>query len=198
VTLVRQICKALLITACLGAVTGCAQLNVGTAWSLRDLDFMTVDPRTVRLALALPDGASIREATVTMQFRRQETLLIDETLELEIIKSGVEVDKVGFPTHLTNRFVLKVPASRIDVVVNYQRLLLREREAGSGASATFGIGSRMDPDWLEEHCASGNGPITVSAWVLVNETQGYLPLFDDSPLGKLINAQAQDVCAKSQ
>ena len=188
----------LLIFACLGAVTGCAQLNVGTAWSLRDLDFMTVDPRTARLALALPVGAGIREATIKMQFRRQETLLIDETLQLEIIKSGVEVDKVGFPSHLTNRFVLRVPASRVDVVVHYQRLLLREREAGSGASATFGIGSRMEPDWLEEHCASGNGPIRISAWVLVNEAEGYLPLFGDSQLGKLLNAQAEDVCTTLQ
>jgi hypothetical protein len=196
--LLRQNWKALLIAVCLSAVTACAQLNVSTAWSLRDLDFMTVDPRTVRLALALPDGAEIREATITMQFRRQENLLIDETVELEIIRSGPEVEKVGFPTHLTNRFVLRIPASRVDVVVNYQRLLLREREAGSGASATFGIGNRMDPDWLDEHCASGGGPITISAWALVSDAQGYLPLFGDSQLGKLIDAQAQGICTASQ
>ena len=133
-----------------------------------------------------------------MQFRRQETLLIDETVELEIITSGVEMDKVGLPADLTNPFVLMVPASQVDIVVKFQRLLLREREAGSGASATFGIGSRMDPDWIEEHCASRNGPITISAWVLVNEAQGYLPLLADSQLGKLIDAQAQDFCTASR
>ena len=35
---------------------GCAQIQLRTAWALKDVDYLTVDPDQDRLALAMPAG----------------------------------------------------------------------------------------------------------------------------------------------
>ncbi len=183
-----------LLISCLVMISGCAQFSVGTMWSLRDTDMMTVDARVARLALALPEGATFAEATLTLQFARAGTTLIDHSIHFEVITSGAEVQRVGFPEHLANQFVLRVPPARVDDVVAFQRTIISEREQGTGASMSVGVHSRLNPEWIEEYCAGENAPIRISAWVLVNDAEGYLPLFGDSELGKLLNAQTENVC----
>ena len=53
-------------------VSGCAQIELRTAWALRNVDFLSVDPGVMRLAFSLPDGAVLDKATLELQFSRNE------------------------------------------------------------------------------------------------------------------------------
>ena len=45
--------KGLLVIIALSLLTACTHFNMGTMWAMRNVDFKTVDPAVVRLALGL-------------------------------------------------------------------------------------------------------------------------------------------------
>jgi hypothetical protein len=46
--------------------SSCAQIQLRTAWALKDFDYFTVDPGIIRLALSLPEGAVLDSTTMNM------------------------------------------------------------------------------------------------------------------------------------
>lgn len=188
--------KLIVVIACLVNVSACAHVKLATVWALRDVDLLTVDPGIMRLALALPRGASFSAVTVKMKFIRAGNILIDEDFELEIITDGPEMSRYGLPGHLENLHVLRVPKTRIADMVNFQTEYISERTEPRGSQATFGIGSKLDPEWLDEYCGGGKRALEISAWILVDDQQGYLPLLKDSQIGRLLGAQSRDFCSQ--
>ena len=185
---------AFAVLFCLMMLTGCAQVQLRTAWALRDLDYLTVNPAVVRLALALPAGAQLDHVTLSLQFERDGTLELDRAIDFDIVTSGREVDRVGFPTGDASRVVLRIPVSRLEDVVNYQRTLFKAREAGIAASASIGVDSRLNQQWVRQYCAAGNRGFRVQAWILVDDNEGFLPLVGENEITSLLDGQSQGFC----
>jgi hypothetical protein len=186
--------KIIVVIACLAFVGACAHVKLTTAWAMRDVDLLTVNPGVMRLALVLPRHARFSSVTVTMKFTRGGKVLINDEFKLETITDGPEIKKPGLPEQLDNLIVLRVPNSKIDNMVNFQTEYMLEVAEPRGSQASFGIDSKLEPDWINEYCDSGKQDLKISAWVLVDEQQGYLPLLKDSQIGRLLNAQSDNVC----
>jgi hypothetical protein len=187
--------KALLACAlCVLLLTGCAQVQLRTAWALKDVDYLTVDPGQFRLALSMPEEALLDTVTLSLQFSHNGAIELDHDINLDILTSGREVERVHFPPTVSNGVVLRLPASRLPEVVAFQRRLLHARESGESASASMGVDSRLNRESLAQVCAAGDVEFRIRAWILVDNAQGYLPLIRDSELTSLINAQTDSFC----
>ena len=125
-------------------LSGCAQVQLRTAWALKDVDYLTVDPGQVRLALSLPDGALLDKVSMSLQFSHEGVVEIDHDISFDILTSGSEIDRVHFPPTVSNGVVLRLPASRLEEVEAYQRRLLHAREFGEPAAASMGVDTRLN------------------------------------------------------
>jgi len=192
-TVFKQV-RPMLTVACLLLVSGCASVNFATLGTLRDTDLSTVDPAVFRLVLDLPAGASFSAVGMTMQFIREGEVLVDEYFQLDVLTSGPELHALGLPRPEGSRTVLRVPRSKIAEVANFQRLYALESEQRRGAQATFGIDSRLDPDWVDEYCAGIPGDLEITSWILVDRQQGYMPLLKISDIAKFIDSQSSSYC----
>lgn len=173
---------------------GCAQVQLRTAWALKDVDYLTVDPGQLRLALSMPDGALLEKVSMRLQFAHDGLVEIDHDIKLDIFTSGREIDRVQFPPSVSNGVVLRLPPSRLEEVVAYQRRLLRARDFGEQSSASMGIDTRLDQGSVAQTCAAGNTEFLIQAWILVDDTEGYLPLIGESEITSLISAQTESFC----
>ena len=79
----------------------------------------------------------------------------------------------------------------------YQRALLNARENRLSASATMGVDSRLNQTWVAQYCAAGNTSFKVQAWIMVDESEGYLPLIGESEITRLLDAQSKNFCPQS-
>jgi hypothetical protein len=179
---------------CLAMLVGCAQVPLRTAWALKDVDYLTVDPGQFRLALALPEGALLDKVSMSLQFTYEGAVEIDHHISFDILTSGSEIDRVHFPPTVSNGVVLRLPAGRREDVLAYQGRLLRAREHGEPASASLGVDTRLNPESLARTCAAGNREFRIQAWILLNDAEGYLPLIGNSEITSLINTQAESFC----
>jgi len=186
----------LVLLCCLVMLSGCAQVQLRTAWALKDVDYLTVDPGQVRLALSLPDGALLDKVSMSLQFSHEGVVEIDHDISFDILTSGSEIDRVHFPPTVSNGVVLRLPSSRLEEVEAYQRRLLHAREFGESASASMGVDTRLNQESLPRVCAAGNGEFRIQAWILVDDTQGYLPLIGESEITNLISAQSESFCSQ--
>jgi len=195
---IKQGASLLFLAVGLACLSACSSLSLKTAWTLKSLDYMSLDPGIVRLALALPEGAKFTRLHMTQQFKYKtdEAMLVDDNIDLEVTALAEGYDRAGLPSTANNLYIVRVPQSRVNDVLNFQSLLNAERVAGKGASASFGIDSKLDPEWIEHYCENKGGPLYLSAWILVDELQGYLPLIKDSHLGKLLDQQTEALCVK--
>jgi hypothetical protein len=182
------------VLLCLTILSSCAQVKLRTAWALKDLDYLVVDPGQFRLALSMTDGALLDKVSMSMRFTRNGIIEIDHDISLDIVTSGEEISRANFPPNISNGIVLRLPSSRQDDVVTYQRKLRFAREHQQSASASIGIDTCLNQSALVQACADGNSMFSVEAWILVDNAQGYLPLISDSDLARLINAQAEGIC----
>ena len=192
----KPVKTALALLFCLVMLSGCAQVQLRTAWALKDVDYLTVDPGQVRLALSLPDGVQLDKVSMRLQFSHEGVVEIDHDISFDILASGSEIDRVHFPPTVSNGVVLRLPASRLEEVVAYQSRLLHAREFGESSSASMGVDSRLNQESLARTCAAGNREFRIQAWILVNDTEGYLPLIGDSEITSLINAQSGSFCSQ--
>jgi hypothetical protein len=183
---------------CLAMLAGCAQIQLRTAWALKDVDYLTIDPGQFRLALSMPDGALLDEVSMRLQFSHDGALEIDHAISFDILTSGREIDRVRFPPTVSNGVVLRLPASRLEEIAAYQRRLLKAREMGEPSSASMGVDARLNQESLAQACAAGDSEFRIQAWILVDDSTGYLPLIGESPVSSLINAQAESFCPSNQ
>jgi hypothetical protein len=186
--------KSLALLLSLLILGGCAQVQLRTAWALKDVDYLTVDPAQFRLALAMPTGLLFDKVSMQLQFSHDGTVEIDHDISFDIVTTGPEVDRVGFPPTVTNGVVLRLPAARVEEVVAYQKRLLQARALGERSSASMGVDSRVNQQSLAQACAAGESAFRIQAWILVDDSQGYLPLIGDSAIASLINAQTESFC----
>ena len=168
-----------------------------TAWALKDVDYLTVRPEQVRLALSLPAGATLDKVSLNLSFSREGITELDHQIGFEILTSGAEVQRVGFPPGTRNGIVLRLPTAHIQEVVAYQRALLSARENRQSSSASMGVDSRLNQAWVTQYCAAGNTGFTVQAWIMVDEAEGYLPLIGESEITRLLDAQSKNFCPQS-
>ena len=98
------------LVLCLVLLGGCAQVAMRTAWALKDVDYLTVRPEQVRLALSLPAGATLDKVSLNLSFSREGITELDHHIGFDILASGQEVDRVGFPPDTRNGIVLRLPA----------------------------------------------------------------------------------------
>jgi hypothetical protein len=180
----------------LAILSGCAQVTLRTAWALKDLDYLVVDPGQFRLALSMTEGTLLDKVSMRMQFTRDGIVEIDHDISLDIVTSGDEISRANFSPNVSNGIVLRLPSSRLDDVLIYQRKLQFAREHGQSASASMGIDTRLNQAALAQACADGNSAFRVQAWILVDNLQGYLPLISDSDIARLINAQTEGICPR--
>ena len=129
-------------------LSSCAQLPLSTAWSMRNIDYLTLDPRVARLAMALPEGAILDEVVMELSFTLDGKLEIDHRIPFDVVTRGMEVERVGFPVSRTSNVVLRIPTDRIEDVEVYQQALLQARDAGLNASASMGVSSKLNPQWV--------------------------------------------------
>ena len=179
---------------CMALLGGCAQVQLRTAWALKDVDYLTVDPGQFRLALALPEGALLDKVSMSLQFTVAGAVEIEHHISFDILTAGREINRVHFPPTVSNGVVLRLPASRPEEVVAYQGRLLKAREFGEPASASMGVDARLNPESLARTCAADKREFRIQAWILVNDAQGYLPLIGDSEISSLISTQAESFC----
>ena len=102
---------------CLAILSGCAQVKLRTAWALKDLDYLVVDPGQFRLALSMTDGALLDKVSMKMQFTRDGIVEIDHDINLDIVTSGEEISRANFSPNISNGILLTLPSSRQDDVV---------------------------------------------------------------------------------
>lgn len=198
IRMLQRITQVIMFILCLSALTACSTLQLSTLWSLKDVDLLHVNPGEFRLALTLPEGANILSVPLIMQMKvsDQETYLINQTFDLDIITSGQEVNRIGLPYDPPNLFVLRVPPSKVDEVVRFQNLMKVEQNSDRDGFAKFGVNSKIDPAWIKSYCENDGRPLQLSAWVLVDEQQGYMPLIKDSQIAKVLDFQTHGVCAQ--
>ncbi|MEH6635881.1 MAG: hypothetical protein V7700_10195 [Halioglobus sp.] len=183
---------------CLLLLGGCSQIQLRTAWELRGVDYLTVNAGQFRLALALPDGALLDTVSMRLAFSHDGVVELDHDIRLDILTVGREVDRVNFPPTVSNGVVLRLPASRLDDVVDYQRRLLQARETGESASASMGVDTRLNQESLIQACAAGAMELRIQAWILVDDADGYLPLIGDSEISSLVDAQSEGFCPQQR
>jgi len=188
--------RLILATACLIATGACSHIQLGTLWAMKDVDLLRVNPAVIRIALALPNGASFKKMSINMKFTRQGTVLIDDQFDLDIVLSGPEFDTPGLPLEIDNLFILKVPDSRVVDLMDFQNLYISEKANPQGSQATFGIDGKLDPKWMAKNCAAGMKKLDINAWILIDDYQGYLPLLKDSNLGQLLDVKSAGICSK--
>ena len=182
----------LLLTLC-----SCAQLPLSTAWSMRSLDYLTLDPRVARLAIALPDGAMIDEVVMALSFTLDNRLEIEHHIPFDVVTSGPEIERVRFPASKSGNVVLRIPGNWVEEVEIYQQALLRAREGSLKGSASMGVSSKLNPQWLKGYCEAGNNSFKVQAWILVSDLEGYLPLIRESEIMKLLDAESMNLCMET-
>lgn len=187
--------RALVALICLLTCSACSHMRLGTLWSMRNVDFAIVDPGVVRIALALPEGASLSSVALELAFTRQSENLFEDRIELDLLTSGVELGQPGLPRPIGSIVVLRVPRSRVADVRKFQSLYLAERSEPKGASASFGIDTSLDQDWIKKYCEEETKSLEISAWIMVDRQQGYLPLVEDSEITKMLDVQSSGICA---
>ncbi|PCI34384.1 MAG: hypothetical protein COB54_00910 [Alphaproteobacteria bacterium] len=187
--------KVALVIAGLSLLTACSHFNMGTMWAMRNVDFKTVDPTVVRLALGLPDGADFESVDLELKLSKGDELLMAETIAIEVITTGPEVNRVGFPLEVHNGVVLKIPDDQVAVIAEMRRRMANLERQEIDGSLDIGIKSRFVPAWIAKVC-TGDTPrrLKVKSWIMIDEAQGYLPLLKDSTLGKLIGSTSAKFC----
>lgn len=190
--------RFILATACLIMVCSCSNLPLGTLWAMKDVDFLKVNPAVVRIALDLPAGASFKSVSLEMKLITAGVVMIDQRFDLDIATTGSELERFGLPQNPGNLVVLKVPESHIDDLLQFQNLIVAEHSDAQGGQASFGIDSKLDPAWIKANCDAGMKDLEISAWVLVEPEQGFLPLLKSSNLGKLLKAQSSGLCPSAE
>lgn len=196
----KLIIQKLAITTLLFGLSGCANISLLTAWSLRDVDYTRVDVRQLRLALALPKGALLDEATVSLKFSTDTGVNLDHLIYLGISELSSAEASVAFPLDLATRLVFKIPQDQISLVENYQKQLGLAQSGGIKGSASFGIGSRLNQVWLARYCQN-DGPnntpprsLPMQAWIQVDEAQGFLKILEEDAMFKMLSRQGQGIC----
>ena len=182
------------LVLCLVVLGGCVQVPMRTAWALKDVDYLTVAPEQLRLALSLPAGAILDKVSLNLSFSREGITELDHHIDFDILTSGREVDRVGFPPGARNGIVLRLPTAHIQEVLGYQRALLNARENRQSSSASMGVDSRLNQAWVTQYCAAGNTGFRVQAWIMVDESEGYLPLVGESEITRLLDVQSNNFC----
>jgi hypothetical protein len=185
---------ALAALVCLLTCSACSHMQLGTLWSMRNVDFVTVDPGVIRIALALPEGARLSSVALELEFTRQSENLFEDRIELDLLTSGAELGQPGLPRPIGNIVVLRVPGSRAADVRKLRNLYLAERSEPKGASASFGIDASLDQDWIKKYCEEETKSLEISAWIMVDRQQGYLPLMKDSEVTKMLAIQSSGIC----
>lgn len=178
-------------------MTGCSHINMGTLWALRGTTYESLDPEVTHLAIALSEAIHLQSVHIEIAFKLGELQMIDETIELDIITSGPEMDKVGFPDGLYNRFILRVPREKIEIMKNFQHQISLTKNSKEKTQMSFGIGTIIDPQSIKDFCKGKVRRVNISAWILTDPKKGYLPLIKDSDLSKLLGSQTQGFCHSS-
>ncbi len=179
-------------------LSACSSLQWSTAWSLRGLEPTELNPSVVRLMLDLPKGATFANATLNMrlQYRDEETAIVDEEFALDLVSSGRDFGAASLSRQLKNPIVIQIPSTHVKSVLRFQDLFRQEQVDQRGGSASFGFGFKFDPTWINTYCETDGRPLTLSAWILVDELQGYLPLVENSSLAKMLDQQWQGICGE--
>ena len=58
----------------------------------------------------------------------------------------------------------------------------------------MGVDSSLNQAWVTQYCAAGNTGFRVQAWIMVDESEGYLPLVGESEITRLLDAQSNNFC----
>lgn len=183
-------------------LSGCANMSLYAAWSLHDVDYTRVDLRQTRLALALPKGAILDEASISLKFSVENEIKLNYLIDLEIIKQGREFAPVGFPDDLGTGLVIRIPEGKVDLVENYQRQLKLAQTNSVRGSASIGIDSRLNQTWLTRYCSEsepkGNTSrsLPIQAWLQVDEAQGFIKVYQGDAIFNMLLGESQNICTQ--
>jgi len=131
-----------------------------------------------------------------LQYRDEETAIVDEEFALDLVSSGRDFGAASLSRQLKNPVVIQIPSPHVNSVLRFQDLFRQEQVDQRGGSASFGFGFKFDPTWINTYCETDGRPLTLSAWILVDELQGYLPLVENSSLAKMLDQQWQGICGE--
>ena len=121
---IKQPLASLLLISSFLFLAACSSLQWSTAWSLRGLDPVDLNPSIVRLMLDLPEGATFSTFTLNMKlhYREEETAEIDEKFELDLVSSGRDFGPASLSRQLQNPVVIQMPAQQIESILHFQDL----------------------------------------------------------------------------
>ena len=77
--------------------------------------------------------------TLKLQFSDDGVVKVDHQIPFDIITSEEDIEDVGFPSNIATRVVLRIPASRLDDLRNFQKLMQTIQKTGANASASMGV-----------------------------------------------------------
>jgi hypothetical protein len=188
--------KILLTTCFLLMLTACAHIELRTAWALKSVDYVSVNPSVMRLAFSLPAGAILDQVALNLRFTRDDRLVVAHQIPIDIVTSGTEIEQVGFPPYIATKVVLRMPSARLDDIRDFQKMMQIAKDTGEKSSASIGVDSQVNQAWLKDYCAKGNTQFFIRAWIKVDESKGYLRLFGESEILKLLEGESRDFCQK--
>lgn len=163
-----------------------------SAWSLHNVDYFTVDPRPLRLALAMPEGAKLKEVSMTLRLLSDEQENPGDIILFDILMSGPEFRHITFPDDATSKIILRIPPSRVDDLIRIRQSMKKARDNEQRGSLS--IGMRPDPDWLKAYCAKNDGDFKIKAWIKINDLDGYFPLIRESKVMTLLKQSGNSFC----
>ena len=190
---------------CLGLLlTGCATLELGTAYSLATLSPTEIDPRTGRIAILWPETFTHYRAPFT-EFKAVK----DGAVQLEgEFKFITDPDSVNFvprnPKELGELIVYAVDESQFPLAYKAQDVLRDQKKTDKFfGGSDWDVTTHTDFSFTVEkeaylaYCA-GKEELDISIWVKANANKPFQRLVDDKGIDKFLSGQLKGDCEKPE
>jgi hypothetical protein len=184
--------RSVLIVGCialLAILSGCMRIPLGSLWALKQFSFETFEPATVRLAMQLPQGVSLKSGSLVVdsKVKREGEPVVEEHFTLR--ESRDRNDFIGLPevNAAEGRWVvLKFDADEA-ARIRAMRQGLAARKAADAASGVKGKNS-VEIGAAPKFCRTGTvkGDAKVSGALYWAVDKGYVKVLRETSLDDLM------------
>lgn len=184
-------------------LSGCATLEMRTAYSLMTLSPTEIDPRTGRIAILWPESFTHYRTPFT-EFKALKDGAIQIKGEFKFVTDPESVNFVPRdPKAPGELIVYAVDASQFPLAYKAQDVL-RDQKATDKffGGAGWDVNTHTDFSFTVERQAyraycEGKEKLDISIWVKVNATKPFQRLVDDKGIDKFLSGQLKGDCKKA-
>ena len=183
-------------------LSGCATLEMGTAYSLTTLSPTEIDPRTGRIAILWPEAFTHYRPPFT-DFKALKDDIVQIEGEFKFITDPNSVNFVPRDPKVPGELIVyAVDASQFPLAYKAQDVLRDQKETDKFfGGPDWEVNTHTDFSFTVElqayhaYC-EGKEKLDISIWVKVNATKPFQRLVDDKGIDKFLSGQLKGDCKK--